>query len=154
MFPLILAAAAMGALNAQQKNQQEQSDREVQGATTRFSPWTHLVGQAPQHAPSVLGGAIGGGIGGYMADRSLPDGGGGGGTSSGGLGNVGAPKLTDSSWNMLGDMSGPGTGTPNSSFVTNETAPSWMAFGGSQQKKQPGFGGQYAMNLPRSQFGY
>lgn len=64
LWAIPLGMAALGAVNAKQKQEQQEASNKAQAELTRYSPWTGMQGKLDFSAPSMLGGAMQGGVAG------------------------------------------------------------------------------------------
>jgi hypothetical protein len=72
MFWIPAAMAAMGAINAQRKQERQESGNRAQAELHKYSPWTGLQGQMDRsYSPSMLEGGLSGGLSGMAATQGL-----------------------------------------------------------------------------------
>jgi hypothetical protein len=72
-FPLLgLIAGALAGFGKHLGDAQKfQKEKEVQGATTRYSPWTHMQAAAPTRPGSIFGDVLSGGTAGASFQQGL-----------------------------------------------------------------------------------
>lgn len=119
--------AGLGLLKQQGEQQRFDSQKKVQAATTRYSPWTHMQGQAPQYGSGLLGNLAGGTASGLLYSQANPESGAAG-ADAGATGAGANQGLFD-----MSGVSGPGTGGAAELADTQNIAASpYMAIGASQ----------------------
>lgn len=81
MLPLILAG--LGGVKGIADMVKEGKDRDVQAATTKWSPWTGMKAEAPKRA-DLIGNVMQGGMAGLLMNQM---------GSTGGIGSTGTPSI-------------------------------------------------------------
>ena len=84
IWAIPLAMAAAGAIQGQQKREQEKRDRKAEAEIARWTPWTGMAPQRVQAGGGPLGGAVTGGLQGASFMQSMNAAGYGKGDSSSG----------------------------------------------------------------------
>lgn len=73
MDPITMAliGSALGAFSGDQKSKENQKYNQMQAELTRYSPWTHQMGQLTPNNDNALNGAMQGGLSGLSLYQNL-----------------------------------------------------------------------------------
>lgn len=123
--------AGLGLLKDAGEQERFNSQKRVQSATTRYSPWTGMHADAPQYGSGTLGNLAGGAASGLLYSQQNPAGPATGSAEQAGIANkdiMAQGALTPTESSVL----------PNNIGASPGGQPTWMSLGGSRRPNYQG----------------